>query len=253
MDAAIFHIHGGGFISLSSRSMQIYTRKWAKELGVPVFSVDYRMPPSHPFPAPPNDCLKAYRFIVHHIHKYLNIRPTKVYVAGDSAGGNIASSLVGLILKHKEPIPQALYLTYPAMDLRKVFTTSRIYSITDIFLWPSLLMLCMKSYLNNDLGKADDPLASPLLLTEEYVGGEKGNTRFPLKWPRTLIDVGTIDPLLDDSLLLMQRMVESGISCECILYEGLSHGFFNTGAIIKETNKTVENSIAHWKKLMSES
>jgi hormone-sensitive lipase len=230
--------------------MQVYTRKWANELGVPVFSVDYRMPPDHPFPDGPNDCLTAYRFIINRVHEYLNIRPTKVYLAGDSAGGNLACALMTLILKHKEPIPQGIYLTYPAADLRNTFTSSRVHSLTDPLLWPRTLFLCVNSYLKDDFEKANDPLASPVLLTEEYVGGEKGDMRFPLRWPRTLIDVGNHDPLFDDSLILMQRMVESNIDCECIVYDKFSHGFLNIGFMVKESNKTITNSIAHWKKLM---
>jgi hormone-sensitive lipase len=53
-------MHGGGFIALTSRSSQTYTRKWADDLNVPIFSVDYRMPPKHPFPDAPNDCLIVY-------------------------------------------------------------------------------------------------------------------------------------------------------------------------------------------------
>jgi acetyl esterase/lipase len=108
------------------------------------------MPPDHPFPQAPHDCLVAYRFIINHIHEYLNIKPSRVYIAGDSAGGNIVCSLMGLILKNKEPIPQGLYLTYPAVDLRKVFSPSKIYSITDPLLWPKILLLCVESYLNYD-------------------------------------------------------------------------------------------------------
>ena len=50
------HIHGGGFVSMSSRSHQTYTRKWAKELQVPIFSVDYRKAPDHPYPYGIDDC-----------------------------------------------------------------------------------------------------------------------------------------------------------------------------------------------------
>jgi len=46
-------MHGGGFVALSSRSMQNYTRRWTKELNIPVLSIDYRMPPDHPFPTAP--------------------------------------------------------------------------------------------------------------------------------------------------------------------------------------------------------
>ena len=149
----------------------------------------------------------------------MNIRPTSIYLAGDSAGGNLALSLTGLVLKHKEPIPRGLYLTYPATDLRMMFSESRVHAINDVLLWPSILLLCLKQYLAGDDKMAEDPLASPALLTEEYVGGEIGDKRFPLNWPKTMMTVGSKDPLLDDTLILMQRMTESKVDCKCILYE----------------------------------
>jgi hormone-sensitive lipase len=57
-------MHGGGFVALSSRSMQVYTRKWARDLKIPVFSIDYRMPPHHRFPIAVTDCLKVYKFLI---------------------------------------------------------------------------------------------------------------------------------------------------------------------------------------------
>ncbi len=106
-----------------------------------------------------------------------------------------------------------MYLAYPAADLRYIFTSSRLYAITDPLLWPPMLLLCLNSYINNDISKANDPLASPILLSEEYVNGTIGDKRFPLAWPKTIIVVGNRDPLYDDSLLLMQKMVESNIDC----------------------------------------
>jgi len=84
----------------------------------------------------------------------MNIKPTQIYLAGESAGGNLVCSLTGLILKNKLPIPKALYMAYPATDLRMIFSESRLYSITDPLLWPSMLLLCLKSYLKGDLKKA---------------------------------------------------------------------------------------------------
>jgi len=52
----IIHIHGGGFVAMSSATHQNYTRKWANELNVPVFSIDYKLAPQDPFPAAVNDC-----------------------------------------------------------------------------------------------------------------------------------------------------------------------------------------------------
>lgn len=124
------------------------------------------MPPDHPFPQAPNDCYIVYDFLVNHIHKYFNIKPTRVFIAGDSAGGNLACSLTGLILKNKNLKPKGLFLAYPCMTMKMEFTNSRLFSITDPLLWPSMLLLCVKSYLSGDMNKASDPLASPLYLTE---------------------------------------------------------------------------------------
>ncbi len=143
-------MHGGGFVALSSRSMQTYTRRWAAQLKVPVFSVDYRKPPSHRFPTAIYDCLTVYSFIVNHITKYFRILPKKIILAGDSAGGNLACSLMGLILKNNLQIPYGIYLAYPACDLRRIFSPSRIFSFSDPLLNPPMLMLCLKEYLNNN-------------------------------------------------------------------------------------------------------
>lgn len=139
-------MHGGGFIALSSRSMQTYTRRWTRRLGIPVFSIDYRMPPEHPFPTAPQDCLRVYKFILNHINKYFNISPRKIILAGDSAGGNLALSLNGLILKNNLPIPHGIYAAYPATDVRKHFSPSKIHSFTDPLLYPSMLLLCLSEY-----------------------------------------------------------------------------------------------------------
>jgi acetyl esterase/lipase len=56
-DTILIHFHGGGFIALSSCTSQTYTRKWAKSLKLPVFSVDYGKPPEFKFPIPVLDCL----------------------------------------------------------------------------------------------------------------------------------------------------------------------------------------------------
>ena len=58
------------------------------------------MAPTHPYPQGPEDCLTAYRFLINHIDHYLNIKLTKVYIAGDSAGGNLACVLAGMVLKY---------------------------------------------------------------------------------------------------------------------------------------------------------
>lgn len=139
------HIHGGGFFALSSRSAQIYTRKWAIELGVPIFSVDYRMPDEHYFPTAPNDCYRVYEFLIKSIHKYLNINPKKIVIAGDSAGGNLCFATTAVIMRMMKelPLPHGILSIYPANDLQRKFSPSKIYSFTDPVLSPNMLLLCL--------------------------------------------------------------------------------------------------------------
>jgi hormone-sensitive lipase len=151
IESVIIHMHGGGFIALSSRMMQTMTRRWANKLKIPIFSIDYRKPPNNPFPAAPNDCLTVYKFIVNHINKYMNINPKNIYLAGDSAGGNLACSLTGNVIKNNLPIPKGIYAAYPALDLRVRFSPSRIHAISDPLLWPSMLLLCLHEYLGESV------------------------------------------------------------------------------------------------------
>ncbi len=106
---------------------------------MPIFCIDYRKPPSHPFPAALNDCVTAYKFIINKIKHYTNINPKRIILAGDSCGGNLACSLMGIILQENLYRPSGLYLAYPTLDLRSHFTPSRLNCLLDPFLWPSIL------------------------------------------------------------------------------------------------------------------
>lgn len=103
---------------MSSSTTQSYTRRWAKSLNIPVLSVDYSMPPEHRFPCAVEDALAVYKFIISKLSSFCNINPKKIILAGDSAGGNIACSLMGLILRERLPIPAGIFLAYPACNLR---------------------------------------------------------------------------------------------------------------------------------------
>lgn len=132
------------------------------------------------------------------------------------------------------PAPHGVFAAYPACDLRKEFSPSKLFAFTDPLLNPSMLILCLNEYLNGKLEDSMNPLASPVFLTEEFVGGEVGDKSFPKKWPKTIIQVGAEDPLYDDSIKMMERMVSSKIDCECQVYENLSHGFLNLEFLISE-------------------
>ena len=79
--------------------MQSYTRKWSKELDVPVLSIDYSKPPKNLFPDPVYDVLAVYKFVVKELYKHCNILANKIVLAGDSAGSNLMLSAYSLAMK----------------------------------------------------------------------------------------------------------------------------------------------------------
>lgn len=139
-------MHGGGFISLSSKSAQVYTRRWATELRVPVFSIEYRLVPEDTFPTLLEDCYSSYLFLLQNLSNHMNIKPKKIILVGDGAGGNLAIALTGLLIKNKKQLPDTVVLVYPEADLREDFSPSRLQALNNCQLFPSLMLLCHKAY-----------------------------------------------------------------------------------------------------------
>ena len=123
----LVHMHGGGYVALTSRGSQSFTRAWVNEVKIPMFSIDYRLAPHSRFPQQIFDCLRVYEFLLSHIHKYFHIDPQNTFIFGDSAGGNIACGLTAMILKSGLKTPAGMFLAYPNLEARKIFYGSRKY------------------------------------------------------------------------------------------------------------------------------
>ncbi|CAD8201696.1 unnamed protein product [Paramecium pentaurelia] len=221
-DKIIIHIHGGGFISQSSSSHQCYTRDWAINLNVPIFSIDYSLSPQYPYPIPLDDCWQAYNWIIKYSEKTFGIIPNKIIVTGDSAGGNLATALVGLIIKYKLQIPNGLILNYPAIDIRFQYTPSYLNSMNDKILSHTILGICIESYsAHPDSQLGIDSFMSPLLLSYDI-----------LKYfPPTRLFCGNKDPLYDQVFRLASRLQVVQRDVKITIYENLSHGYLNFNTI----------------------
>ncbi|CAD8106727.1 unnamed protein product [Paramecium sonneborni] len=231
-DKIIFHIHGGGFVSMSSRSHQTYTRKWAKNLKVPIFSIDYRQAPEYPYPFGLDDCWQAYMFIMNYIDKYFNINPKKVVLVGDSAGGNLVAALTVQIIKSGARIPDGILMAYPALLLDiKQFTPSLLISLNDPLLHHTVLKLCISSYVPEQFNAISDPLLSPSHASDEILS----------RFPSTRIVLGTNDPLHDESFRLANKLQKLGKDIKITEYQYMPHGFlqFDVTSGMKEAEQTV--------------
>jgi len=245
--AVVFHIHGGGFIAMSSRSHQSYTRKWANELQTVIFSVDYRLAPEHPYPAAVDDVWAAYLWVVGFAKGCLGVPTEGIVVTGDSAGGNLACALINKAIESNLPrlIPQGSLLSYPALWVSYArYSPSAERALEDFIIHHTFLKLCIQSYVQNSAVDPNvDYFVSPLMSPEQ-------NLR---RFPPIRILMGTLDPLEDDCWRFGERLIEAGVDFQMVLYEGLPHGFlgfdlkFNG---VRETRVAVEQGSRYLRELM---
>lgn len=203
--AVFFDIHGGGFVSGAGEMCAIRAKLRAADFGVELFSVDYRLAPTHPWPAALDDTLAAWRGILE------RVPATSVAVAGSSAGGNLAAGLMRRAHDEGLDLPAALLLLTPALDLTGAGDSWHTNRWLDTTLYGETGET-MAGY----IGDADpaDPLVSPI-----------NDTPAP-GWPPTLLSSGTRDLLLSDTVRMHRQLRRAGIVAELHVTEAGPHGGF---------------------------
>ena len=108
-ESAILYLHGSGYVVCSPRTHRELVARLSRASGIPAYVVDYRLAPEDPFPAAFDDCVEAYRYL-------LDAGYERIVVAGDSAGGHLAISLVAALTEASLPEPAGLVLFSPLVD-----------------------------------------------------------------------------------------------------------------------------------------
>jgi acetyl esterase/lipase len=200
---ALLWIHGGGYVIGSAAQDDALCRRYARELGAVVASVDYRLAPDHPYPAPLEDCYSALQWLV----RLPSVDPARVAIGGASAGGGLAAALA-LLTRDRGEIPlTAQILVYPMLDDR---TVGRHLDNPGLRLWnQSSNKYGWSAY----LGGADPEVAVPA--RHEDLSG------LPPAW----LGVGTFDLFHDEDLAYAERLKAAGVRCEVEIVEGAFHGF----------------------------
>jgi hormone-sensitive lipase len=217
----VFHVHGGGFIAQTSKSHEIYLLKMAHETQAPVLSVNYTLAPDAQHPTQLHQCLAAY-FWARANAACLGWTGAHVLFIGDSAGGNLVTSMHVHMITNGLSIPRAdfLILAYPVLDLSQSSSPSRTLSIIDPMLPFATLRMCLAAYLGQALdAAASDPLISPLAATDDVLAA----------FPPTAIFTGEFDPVLDDSAAFARRLCGLDRDVSFAVIDRAPHGFLNLG------------------------
>jgi acetyl esterase/lipase len=208
----LYWIHGGGMILGTPEIDDAMMIGYAEELGVVVVSVDYRLAPENPYPAPVEDCYAGLVWTAKAAGE-LGIDPAKLAVGGASAGGGLAAATVLLARDRGGPDVAFQLLLCPMLDDRNITPSS--HEFTDAIVWDRSANLYGWTALLGDRIGTDDvpPYAAPARATD--LSG----------LPPAFIDVGELDVFRDEDLDYAQRLSQAGVSTEFHLYPGGFHAF----------------------------
>ena len=203
-DKIVLYIHGGGFVTGSSEARKGLTYHIAHKLGLNVVAIDYRLAPEYPYPAGPEDCLKAYEALLERFDGQKSV------LLGESAGGNLVLSLL-LQAKAKElPLPAGTFALSPTVQYDQELPSYRENVKTDCIL-DGLSDEVVNTYLGSrDEAVRKDPFAAPLY------GDYRGCTPVVL-W------ASEAEILLDDSVMLFAKLKEQGVTTKLYTRKGMMH------------------------------
>ena len=214
LDSLIIHAHGGGYISTSSFSHQNFTRRWANEIPVPVFSLDYRLAPEHPFPEGLDDVWQSYVWLVNYSYKFLGFHPKKIILVGDSAGGCLVAAVTIKAITSGFRVPDGLLLLYPGINMdRNIFSSSFLVSLENGILSFPLYKVIADAYLKNGY-TVTNPLVSPLCCSEEILS----------RFPRTELMLTENDPLCYDNYRFAEKLLRAGVDVHVTAFPQFIHG-----------------------------
>ena len=222
------HLHGGGFTIGNARQQDPLLAAIATHCAVAVVSVDYRLAPEQPYPAGPDDCEAAALWLATHAQQEFGT--TRLVIGGESAGANLAAvTLLRLRDHHAFTGFAAVNLTFGVFDLSLTPSAAR-WGERNLILNTPIMEWFNEQYVPRERRREAD--VSPLYADLSGL-------------PPALFTVGTLDPLLDDSLFMCARWTAAGSAAELVLYPGGVHAFTAFPiALGRRANARIEEFIA---------
>lgn len=219
-DRAIIYLHGGGFLVGSSKAYAALAGSLAEAAGIDTFIVDYRLAPEHPYPAAPDDALKVYRSML-----WAGMK--SIAVVGDSAGGALVMSLLLRARYHGLAMPACAVLWSPWLNLACDTESYDRNAAVDPTLDKAGLLAVARHYAGEK--RPEDEALRPLTTSLDGL-------------PPLLVQVGSIEILLDDAVALAARAAAANVRLRLEVYPGLPHVFQNFAGLLSEAAQALQES-----------
>jgi monoterpene epsilon-lactone hydrolase len=217
----VLYLHGGGYVAGSAYGYRPLVGAMAAATSAGFLLPEYRLAPEHPFPGALEDALTAYQWMLE-----AGTRPEDITIAGDSAGGGLALSLLLSLEPRDQPMPGRAALLCPWVDLNVALEETAPSNDTRPVMSNALLRLFAAAYLAGT--SPDDLVLSPL-------------TADLSRLPPMLIQVGTGDPLLPEARSLTDRAREHGVDVRLELYPVSTHVFQLYWSFLPEAADALDN------------
>ena len=224
-DRVIFHLHGGAYIACSPKIYRGYNAALAKLSQARIFSLDYRLAPEHRFPAPVEDALQAYRWLLAQ-----GIAPEKIIFNGDSAGGGLVLATLVALRDAGDPLPAMAVCLSPWTDLTASGNSVITNDESDAMFWADSAKAFVPMYLHS--ADPRNPLASPLFA--DLTG-----------LPPLHLYVSDTELLLDDSVRLAERARQFGVKVNLTIEKSQPHVWPIFVKLIPEATATLQEIAQH--------
>lgn len=207
---ALLWIHGGGLIVGHPAASHTRCSSLARDLGILVVSVEYRLAPEHPFPDGLHDCYAALRWL-HDAAAALEVDTGRIAVGGESAGGGLAAALCQLARDRGGPPIRFQTLVYPMLDDRTTLRTD--HDGRGLFIWTaSSNHYGWTAYLGHPPRAEED---------RRYAAASRAATLAGL--PPAWIGVGDLDLFHPEAVDYARRLEMAGVPCELVVEAGMYH------------------------------
>ncbi|MFG3265563.1 MULTISPECIES: alpha/beta hydrolase [Streptomyces] len=225
----VYHVHGGGMVLGTNRVGVDQILDWARELDMVVVSVEYRLAPEHPYPAPVDDVYAGLLWTAEHA-KELGADPERIVIAGASAGGGLTAALALLLRDRGGPRPVGQVLLCPMLDDRN--DTPSSHQMAGLGVWDRTANETGWTALLGEVRGGPDvsPYAAPAR-AEDLSG-----------LPPAFLDVGSAETFRDEVVAYASRIWQAGGVAELHVWPGGFHGFdgFAPQAAVSRAARTAQ-------------
>ena len=213
-DRVLLYFHGGGYFFGSPRSHRALTCRLSRVGKMRVLAIDYRQNPKHIFPAPIEDGVTAFQWLLDQ-----GYQPENIVFGGDSAGGNLTLASMMKLKQLGLPMPGGALCISPWADLSSTGESMRYNETHDPMIPPGLLVRVTRHYVGDN--DPFDPLISPAF------GDFSG-------FPPMLLHVGSTEVLLDSAKTVANKAEEAGVTIHYREWEKMFHVFHFLAGVVPE-------------------